>query len=106
MDRGDLDAVLDQLAHDRSDLGVEQDKVAHHHHAAVRRLERRPAAKCQAGPDGDAIDGDLKVGAREAVAMDVAGDGCTAPHCGIDLLPIDVLSVCCRGACHRSAERQ
>src|SRR5215510_2261339 len=105
MDGGDLDPTLEQLAHDRGNLGVEQDEIAHHHRAAVRRLERCPAAERQGGPDGDAVDRDLQVAAREAVAMDVAANGGAASDRGIDLLPIDILSVRCRGACHRSAKR-
>jgi hypothetical protein len=85
---------------------IEQHKVAHHHHAAVRRFERRPAAECERRPYGDAIDGHLQIAAREAVAMDVAGDGTAASDCGIDLLPIDLLSVGSGGACHRGADRQ
>jgi len=47
VDSGDLKPVLDELAHDRSYLGVEQHEVAHHHSAAVCRLERSPAAERQ-----------------------------------------------------------
>ena len=33
--RGDLEAVLDQLGHDRIDLGLEQHEIAHHHRAVA-----------------------------------------------------------------------
>src|SRR5262249_48116844 len=86
MNSRDLDSVLDQLGHDWSNLGVEQYETAHHHCPAVRRLERGPTAERKRGPDCYAIDRDLQVGAREAVAMDVTGYGCAASDCGIDLL--------------------
>ncbi len=109
VDGGDLDPVLDQLGHDRSNLGVEQHEIAHHHRSAVRRLECGPAAERERGPDGDAVDRDLQVAARKAIAMDVAGNGAAATDCGIDFLPIDLLSVHLGvgngGACHRGADR-
>ena len=88
---GDLEAVLDQLGHDRIDLGLEQHEIAHHHRAAVHRLERRPAAERQCRPDGDAIERHLQVGARKAVAMNVAGHGGGASQRFVDLLPVDLL---------------
>ena len=44
VNRGDIDAAVEQLCHDRIDLGLEQHEVAHHHGAAVSRLECDPAA--------------------------------------------------------------
>ena len=52
VDRRDFEAVLDQLGHDRIDLGLKQHEIAHHHRAAMRRLESRPAAERQRRPDG------------------------------------------------------
>ena len=108
MDRGDLEAVLDQLGHDRIDLGLEQHEVAHHHRPAVHRLERGPAAERQCRPDGDAIERHLQVGARKAVAMDVAGYGGGAPQRFIDLLPVDVpiLGVRAADECRRQDANQ
>ena len=48
MHGGDLEAALDQLGHDRVDLGVEQHEVAHRHGSPVCWLERDPAAECEA----------------------------------------------------------
>ena len=91
VDRGDLEAALDQLGHDRIDLGLEQHEIAHHHRAAVHRLERDPAAERECRPDGDAVERHLQVGARKAVAMDVAGYGGGPAQRFVDLLPVDLL---------------
>ena len=91
----DLEAVLDQLAHDRIDLGLEQDQVAHHHGAAMGRLERDPAAEREGWADGDPIDRHLQVAARESVAVDVLRYGRRPAQRVIDFLPVDVL---CAGA--------
>ena len=91
VDRGDLEPVLDQLGHHRVDLGFEQHEVAHDHRAAVRRLERHPAAERECRLDGHAVERHLQVGARKAVAVDIAGH-CRAPSHGlVDFLPVDVL---------------
>ena len=111
MHRGDLEAVRDQLGHDRIDLGLEQHKVTHHHRPALHRLERRPAAEGQCRPDGDAIERHLQVGARKAVAMDVARYGGGPPQRFVDLLPVDVLLVAILGVraadeCRRQDAKQ
>lgn len=58
---------------------------------SMRRLERDPAAERQRGLDGHAVERHRKIGAREAVAMHVAGGGRLAAERFIDLLPVDVL---------------
>jgi hypothetical protein len=90
---GDLDAVLDQLGHDRRDLGIEQHEIAHDHDAAVRRLERGPAAQRKCRLDGDAVDRHRQVGAWEVVAVDVAGDDGGSADRLVDLLPVDLLGM-------------
>ena len=97
VDGGDLDAALDQLGHDRIDLGLEQHEVAHHHRFAMRRLERGPAAERQRRPDGDAVERHLQIGARKTVAMNVAGHGAGPSQRLIDLLPVDLLGMGCGG---------
>ena len=97
MHGGDLEAALDQLGHDRINFGLEQHEIAHHHRAAMHRLERGPAAERQGRPDGDAIERHLQVGARKAVAMNVAGYGGGPSQCFIDLLPVDLLGTGCGG---------
>jgi hypothetical protein len=87
----DVDAVFDQLSHHRIDLGLEQHKIAHHHGAAMHWLERRPPAERQRGPDGDAIERHLQVGARKPVPMDIAGHGGGPSSRFVDLLPVDLL---------------
>ena len=104
MYRGDLEAVLDQLGHDRIDLGLEQHEIAHHHGPAVHRLERRPAAQRQCRPDGDAIERHLQVGARKAVAMNVARHGGGSSQRLVDLLPVDLLGA--GGRAHASPWRK
>src|ERR1700730_4742479 len=73
-------------------LGLEHPQPPHHHRFAAHGLERGPAAKRECGPDGDAIDGHLKIGAREAVAVSLTGNGGGLFHRPIDLLPVDLLS--------------
>ena len=75
VDGSDIDPVLDQLGHDRIDFALEQHEVAHHHRAAMRGLERGPAAERKCRFDGDAIKRHLQIGARKSVAMNVAGNG-------------------------------
>ena len=103
VDGGDLDAVLDQLGHDRIDLGLQQHEVAHHHGAAMHRLEGDPAAERQCRPDGDAIERHLEVGSRKAVAMNIAGYGGRPAQRFVNLLPIDLLGICDRYERHRQA---
>ena len=94
VDRRDFEAVLDQLCHHRIDLGLEQHEVAHHHGAAMRRLERRPAAERERGADGDTVERDLQIGARKPIAMNVAGYRGRGPtQRFVDLFPIDLLRV-------------
>src|SRR5712691_9457939 len=64
-----LYAALEQLGHDRIDLGLEQHQVAHHHRFAVSRLECSPAAERQRRLDSDAVDRYLQIGSRKAVAV-------------------------------------
>src|SRR5262249_32871237 len=70
--RSDIDPARKQLCHHRLDLGLGQHEIAHDDRAATHRLETEPAAKCQRRLDGHAIDGDLKIAAGNAVAMDIA----------------------------------
>ena len=72
-------------AHDRIDLGLEQHEVAHHHRAAMRRLERDPAAERERRLDGDAVERHGEIGARKAVAMDIAGHGRLSAERSVDL---------------------
>ena len=70
--RGDVDAALKQLCHHRLNLGLGQHKIAHDERAIGYRLEAKPAAERQRRLDGHAVDGHLKVAARNAVAVDIA----------------------------------
>ena len=91
VDGGYVEAVLDQLAHHRIDLALGEHQVAHHHDAAMRRLECHPAAERERRLDGDAVERDGEIAARKAVAMNVGGDRGRAAERGVDLLPIDRL---------------
>jgi hypothetical protein len=86
-----LQPALDELEHDRIDLRLQQHQIAHGHHAAMRRLERDPAAQRQRRLDGNTIERDRKVGARKAVTVHIAVDGGLPAEDVIDLLPIDFL---------------
>ena len=90
---GDLEPALDQLRHDRIDLGFQQHEVAHHHGLAMHRLERDPAAERQRRLDGDAVERHGEIGARKSIAMHVAGDGRLPAEDLVDLLPVDCLGV-------------
>src|SRR6266576_1579553 len=101
---GDLDALVEQLGHDRIDFGFEQHQVAHHHCAAGRRLECDPATESECGPDCNTIDSHLKIGSREAVAVNLTGDGARLSQCCIDLRPVDLLSISGgNGQCRRAS---
>ena len=106
VDRGDLDAVFDQFGHDRIDLGIEQHEVAHDHDPAVGRLECRPAAERQGGPNSDAIERHVKVAARKAVAVHVARHGGAPPQRLIDFLPVDLLRLGGAADCRHGANRK
>ena len=51
VDRGDLEATLEQLRHHGVDLGLQEHEVAHRHRHVPHRLERDPAAERE-GADG------------------------------------------------------
>ena len=72
VDRSDLKTVLDQLRHDGIDLGLQQHEIAHHHRSAVGRLERNPTTERQCWSYGHTVERYLEIGAREAVAVDIA----------------------------------
>ena len=65
VNRRDPDAPLDQPFHDGTDLAVAQDQVPHEHGALPRPAERRPSHPSERWFDGDPIDGDVKIRARE-----------------------------------------
>ena len=48
MDSRDLDPAFDQFGHHGIDFGFKENEIAHHHGAAMRRLEGDPTAKRQA----------------------------------------------------------
>ena len=101
---GDLEAAFDQLEHHRIDLGLQQHEIAHDHGAAMRRLERDPAAKRQRRLDGDAVERHGQIGARKAVAVHVLRhDGFSAERV-VDFLPVDRL--CMRATGKRGNENR
>src|SRR3954452_9104753 len=87
----DLQACFDHLAHNRTDLRLEQDEVAHGHNATVRRLECYPAAERQSGLDLDSIECEGEIAAREAVSVHVPSHGGASVENAINLLPVDLL---------------
>src|SRR5262249_27162910 len=75
--------------------------------ATLNWLHCHPAAERKGRLDGDAVDADLKVGARETIAMDITRDCRFSTEGGVDLLPIDLLGIGGRGKrCHAAAEPQ
>ena len=48
-------------------------EVAHDHRAAIHALEGEPAAERERRLDGDAVEGDVQVAARQCVFVHVAG---------------------------------
>ena len=69
---GDLDAALGQAAHDRVDLGLGEDEVAHDHGLVAGFLEGEPGAERQGRLDRDPVERDLEVRARQAEPMHAA----------------------------------
>jgi len=53
--RGDLQAVVDQLAHHGRDLLLSQHEIAHHHRLVAHRLERDPATEGESGAQRHAV---------------------------------------------------
>src|SRR5262249_46754856 len=84
--------------------GLEQDEVTHHHGLAMHRCEGKPAAERQRRLDCDAIQRDMKIRARQAVAVNLAADGRGFAERGIDLLPINVGGARRQRQCERYAE--
>src|SRR5262249_17767046 len=78
-------------------------QVAHHHCPAMYRLERRPAAERQRGPDGHAVERHLQIGARKPVAMNITGYRTSPSRRFIDLLPVDVLRISGYSDCQHHA---
>ena len=97
MDRSDLEAALDQLRHHRVDLGLQEHEIAHDHRHVPHRLERDPAAERERGPDRDAVERYLQVGARKSVAVNGAADGAGSSENSVDLRPVDALGIGSRG---------
>src|SRR3954465_15858883 len=87
----DLQACFDHLAHNRTDLRLEQDEVAHRHNAAVRRLECYPTAERQSRFDLDSVECDGEIAAREAVSVHVPSHGGASAENAVDLLPVGLL---------------
>jgi len=75
------------------DLGLEEHEVTHHHRFAAHRQECSPATQCQRWLDGDTVQCHLQVGPREPVAMHLTGHGGGFSQRGIDLVPINRLSI-------------
>src|SRR5262249_16105384 len=94
VDCGDFESILDRCRHDGGNFAFKQNKIAHHHRAAVRRLECRPSAKRQRGFYSHTIEGDRKIGARKTIAMYIARHRGLSTKGVIDFLPVDFLRVC------------
>ena len=78
-----------QLRHHRIDLVLGQDKIAHHHRTVAFGLEREPAAEGQSRQQRHAVDRHVQIGARESVAMHIAGHRRTgSTQRLIDLAPV------------------
>ena len=87
----DIEAAFEQLCHNRIDLGIEQDQIAHHYCFAMHGLEGDPSAERECRSDRHAVECYVEIGTRKSVAMDFATHCGRLAECGIDLLPIDLL---------------
>ena len=76
VERSDLDAFREQLAHDRIDLALGQDQVAHHHRSVTHGVEGQPAAESKRRPEGYPVNGNVEVASRQPVSVYLPGDGC------------------------------
>src|SRR5262249_9994793 len=92
--RSDFESILGRCGHDRSDFALKQNKVAHHHRAAVGWLECRPSTKCKRGFYSYTVEGDRKIGGRKAIAMYIAKHRGLSTKGVSDCLPVDILRVC------------
>ena len=61
-----------ELRHDRVDLFLGQDQIAHDHALIAHLLEGEPAAERKAGFERDAVERDLQIGARQTDPIDAA----------------------------------
>src|SRR5438094_6007165 len=73
VDRRHLEAARKQPGHDRRDLLIEQDEVAHDHGVVTDLLERRVRAQSEARLHRNTLHRDVEIGAGYADAEDVAG---------------------------------
>ena len=106
MNRRDFEAAIDQFRHDRIDLGLKKDQIAHGHDAVMCWLQCNPTAERKRGRDRDPIKGYLEVTPGKAVAMNVAGYCGLPAECGIYLLPIDILGISEGGGCQDETTKQ
>lgn len=85
----DLDAALQQLAHDGIHFSFRQDDIAHGHGAILGGLECDPTSQCQCRFDGDTVEGHLQVAPGNAIAVNFALDGSGFSESYIDLAPLN-----------------
>ena len=70
--RGDVDATLKQLCHNRLNLSVGQHKIAHDYRTAGCGLKAKPTAERERRLDSYAVNSHMEVAARNAIAVDIA----------------------------------
>src|SRR3954467_15027816 len=72
----------------------------------MRWLECNPATQRQGWPDSDAIERHVQIGARKAVAVNIARDRSLSAKRRIDLGPVNVLRVGRCGKRHKGTAEQ
>src|SRR5215472_10232054 len=105
---GDIETAVNELGHYRLDLGFEQDEIAHNHGLAAHPLKCDPATERQSRLNAHAVDRDVKVAARKAIAMNLAGDhGRLSADRLVNFLPVNSLTLCgrCRGQASSNEKR-
>src|SRR5438067_7188729 len=73
VDRGDLEALLDQLLHHRIHLLLQEHEIAHHHRLLAALLEGEIRAQGKRRLDLYTVEHDREIAASDAHAIHAAG---------------------------------
>jgi len=79
MYRRHRDPTGQYFRHDRVDLILGQDKVAHYHRTVAVWLEGKPTAESECRQQRHTIDCHMQIGARKTVAMHIPRHRCARP---------------------------
>jgi uncharacterized protein YbcV (DUF1398 family) len=106
VNRSDFDAALQELAHNRIDLGLGEHQVTHDQRTVLHRLEAKSSAQRQSRLDCNAVERHLQITARNAVAVDFASYRSRLAERGVYFWPVDFAGICLADECKRQNENK